>query len=95
MHKENFIRFHGLVLRVVRELAPGGMADILLCEEVSSKAKFVLKSQSDSNIKGVSGTFSYTAFINDPNFKQFKDEIVAYVQLIHPNIVDFKCSRRV
>jgi serine/threonine protein kinase len=85
---ENFIRFHGFVLKVIRELAPGGMGDILLCEEVSSKGKFVLKSKRSIDISPTI-VRSYTDFINDPNFKRFNDEVVAYVQLIHPNIVDF------
>ena len=88
-YQGNFIRFHGLVLRIIRQLPPGGMAELLLCEEVSSKDRFVLKSQLSSNKNAQAQTFSYRAFINDPNFATFKDEIRAYVQLIHPNIVDF------
>lgn len=82
---EGFVRFHGLVLKILRHLARGGMAEVMLCEEVTSKGKFVLKSQ----LSGPATVPSYTAFINDPRFKRFKDEIIAYVQLRHPNIVDF------
>lgn len=82
---EGFVRFYGLVLKISRQLALGGMAEVLLCEDVTNKAKFVLKSQ----LSGPATIPSYTAFINDPRFKNFKDEIIAYVQLRHPNIVDF------
>jgi serine/threonine protein kinase len=82
---EGFVRFHGLVLKIVRHLATGGMAEVLLCEDVTNKGKFVLKSQ----LSGPTTVPSYTAFNNDRRFKNFKDEIIAYVQLRHPNIVDF------
>jgi serine/threonine protein kinase len=67
------------------------MGDIVLCEEVSSKGKFVLKSQKSptNSIIVPIEKISYNTFINDQKYSRFKDEAIAYVKLIHPNIVDF------
>ena len=88
---EIYIRFHGLFLRKVKELQGGGLGDILLVEEVLNKTRFVIKSHRiDDYIDNEKFEFiSYNDFVNNPEFKEFISEIIAYINLIHPNIVDF------
>lgn len=91
LRNEEYIRFHGLVLRKVKELKPGGMSDILLVEEILSKGKFALKTPKIKEPEGVNTTkfITYDAFNKDRNYSKFRSEVISYILLIHPNIVDF------
>jgi len=88
--KNKIIKFHGLKFKEIAdvEIPSGGMGSILLIEEISSKVKFVFKSPLEERLDYFK-YISYNDFNNDPRYKNFRDEVLTHIKLIHDNIIDF------